>query len=90
LDEFEKGHGFVVVGERLPNFVGFVYGNVFKNALEQGEHWKDVGAGKDHGKYSHRLQWYLVISAGAIKSVDPNGEVIVCKSIAKWLAVKIT
>ena len=84
MDEFEKGHGFVVVGERLPNFVGFVYGNVFKNALEQGEHWKDVGAGKDHGKYSHRLQWYLVISAGAIKSVDPNGEVIVYKSIAKW------
>jgi Family of unknown function (DUF5636) len=84
LDEFEKQHGFVVVGERLPNYVGFIWGNVFKEALSQGQHWKDVGAEEIHGEYTHRLQWYLVISAGVIKTVPTNQEATVYKSIAKW------
>jgi hypothetical protein len=88
LDEFERQHGFVVVGERLPNYVGFIGGKVFAEALSQGYHWKDVGAEEVHGEYTHRLQWYLVISAGAIKTVSPNQEVKVYKSIAEWQIVR--
>jgi Family of unknown function (DUF5636) len=88
LDEFERQHGFVVVGERLPNYVGFIGGTVFAEALSQGYHWKDIGAEEVHGEYTHRLQWYLVISAGVIKTVSSNQEVTVYKSIAGWQIVR--
>src|SRR5829696_5421162 len=32
LAQFEKEHGFLVVGDRLPNYAGFVFGNAFKEA----------------------------------------------------------
>ena len=35
LEEFERNHGFVVVGDRLPNYAGFVFGNVFKESLAE-------------------------------------------------------
>ncbi|BDC42657.1 LirA/MavJ family T4SS effector [Paraburkholderia terrae] len=84
LEEFERNHGFVVVGERLPNYAGFVFGNVFKESLALKQHWKDVGAGPAHGEYSHRLQWYILIRAGAIKTVPVNQEATVFASIAPW------
>ncbi|MFX1675678.1 hypothetical protein PWR63_26055 [Paraburkholderia sp. A2WS-5] len=84
LDEFERAHGFVVVGDRLPNYAGFVYGNVFKESLALKQHWKDVGAGEKHGEYSHRLQWYILIRAGAFKTVPVNQEATVFASIAPW------
>lgn len=90
LDEFARQHGFVGVRERLPNYVGFVFGNVFKEARGQRQHWKDVDAGADHGEYSPRIQCYLVISAMAIKSVPPNQEAFVHKSIEPWQKGKRT
>lgn len=84
LDKFETEHGFVVVGEKLPNYAGFVYGNVFKESLRLKQHWKDVGAGESHGEYSHRLQWYIVIKAGAIVSTPKNQEALVFQSIANF------
>ncbi|CAB3791582.1 hypothetical protein LMG28688_03332 [Paraburkholderia caffeinitolerans] len=84
LDEFERAHGFMVVGERLPNYAGFVFGNVFKESLALKQHWKDVGAGEKHGEYTHRLQWYILIRAGAIKTVPVNQEATIFASIAPW------
>jgi len=83
LEEFERNHGFVV-GDRLPNYAGFVFGNVFNESLALKQHWKDVGAGPEHGEYTHRLQWYILIRAGAIKTVSVNQEATVFASIAPW------
>jgi hypothetical protein len=84
LDEFERNHGFVIVGDRPPNYAGFVFGNVFKESLALKQHWKDVGAGPEHGEYTHRLQWYILIKAGAIRTVPANQEATVFASIAPW------
>lgn len=84
LDKFERDHGFTVVGDRLPNYAGFVFGNVFKESLTLKQHWKDVGAGEKHGEYTHRLQWYILIQAGAIRTVPVNQEATVFASIAPW------
>jgi hypothetical protein len=84
LADFERLHGFVCVGDRLPNYAGFVYGNVFKESLNLKQHWKDVGAGEKHGEYTHRLQWYILIQAGAIKTVPANQEATVFASIGPW------
>lgn len=84
LDSFERDHGFVCLGERLPNYAGFVFGHVFREAIAQKQHWKDVGAGPAHGEYTHRLQWYLLIHARIVTSVPPNQEADVYQSIAPW------
>lgn len=84
LGQFEREHGFLVAGDRLPNYAGFVYGNVFKESLTLKQHWKDVGAGDTHGEYSHRLQWYIVIKAGAIVSSPRNQEALVFQSMANF------
>ncbi|MBB5497706.1 LirA/MavJ family T4SS effector [Paraburkholderia sp. MM5384-R2] len=84
LDAFERKHGFVVVGDRLPNYAGFVFGNVFKESLALKQHWKDVGAGPEHGEYTHRLQWYIMISAGVIQTVPAYQEATIFASIAPW------
>jgi hypothetical protein len=84
LDEFERNHGFVIVGDRPPNYAGFVFGNVFKESLALKQHWKDVGAGAEHGEYTHRLQWYILIKAGAVRTTPANQEATVFASIAPW------
>ena len=84
LSEFERNHGFLVTGDKLPNYAGFVYGNVFKEALEQRQPWKDVGAGAAHGEFTHRLQWYIMIHAGIIQTTPVNQEATVFASIAAW------
>lgn len=45
-----------------PLLVGFVPSEAFrKNLLEKGYHWKDPGAGADHGEYTHRIQWNIIM-----------------------------
>ncbi len=84
LDAFEKAHGFVVP-EKLPIFAGFVYGGVFKDTIKNRMHFKDVGAGSKHGEFTHRIQWYALVKAGALVSVDKNEAGLVYGSIHRWL-----
>jgi len=84
LNDFEKNHGFLVTGDKVPNYVGFVFGNVFKEALRRKHHWKDVGAGASHGEYTHRLQWYILIHANILQSVARYNEATLFQSIEPW------
>ncbi len=84
LANFEGRHGFTVP-EKLPTFAGFVYGNVFKETIQNGMHFKDIGAGEKHGEFTHRLQWYAVVNAGALQTVPKHQAGAVFKAIARWL-----
>lgn len=44
--------------------VGNIGAQKFLNLVGASRHWKDPGAGKAHGEFSHRIQWYLVDIAG--------------------------
>jgi len=53
----------------LPKGVARAMGNVAgrdfnRILLRHGYHFKDVGAGIDHGEYTHRLHWYALAQAG--------------------------
>lgn len=50
--------------ERSPVFMGFVTHGPFLAAIKDGMHWEDLGAGSQHGRYTHRLQWYVAARAG--------------------------
>lgn len=84
LDNFERTHGFVVP-QKLPIFAGFVYGNVFKDTVKNRMHFKDVGAGEKHGEFTHRIQWYAVVKAGALVSVNKENAGMVYGAIHRWL-----
>lgn len=84
LDAFERTHGFVVP-QKLPVFAGFVYGNVFKDTIKNRMHFKDVGAGEKHGEFTHRIQWYALVKAGALVSVDKEEAGLVYGAIHRWL-----
>jgi len=84
LDAFERAHGFVVPA-KLPIFAGFVYGNVFKDTIKNRMHFKDVGAGEKHGEFTHRIQWYALVKAGALVSVDKKDAGLVYGAIHRWL-----
>jgi len=51
----------------VPVLTDLVGGSDFNRVLlRHGYHWKDPGAGgTDHGEYTHRIQWYAVISKSA-------------------------
>ncbi len=54
--------------QKLPTGVPTSMGNVGSQdfnrvLLRHGYQFKDVGAGNDHGEYSHRLQWYAIMAA---------------------------
>jgi hypothetical protein len=53
---------------RLPTGLPTVYNDLsgmsFNNILlRHGYQFKDVGAGREHGEYTHRLQWYAICHA---------------------------
>lgn len=84
LDDFERKHGFVVP-EKLPVFVAFVFGGVFKDTIKSRMHFKDVGAGPNHGEFTHRIQWYALTRGGALISVDKENAGDVYSAIHRWL-----
>jgi hypothetical protein len=59
LAENERTHDFDVAED---NVVDLVVGLPlkFNELLKARKPFKDVGAGKEHGEYSHRIQWYLI------------------------------
>jgi hypothetical protein len=58
----DKGKTTLPAG--VPVLTDLVGGQDFNRVLlRHGYHWKDPGAGGvDHGEYTHRIQWYAVIS----------------------------
>jgi hypothetical protein len=77
LSEFEERHGFNLVMDgttgrkRAKLYLSFVEPTVFLNQLKAGYHWKDPTVSPEHGEFTHRLQWYLLIEGGALNGVSP-------------------
>jgi hypothetical protein len=48
---------------KTPTLTGFYHPESFlKHLIAQGYHFKDPGAGIAHGEFTHRIQWWIVIS----------------------------
>ena len=64
LDEvlagYEQRCGF---SAQRPVLVGFASADDFKTLTKAGQHFHDVGARAGHGEFSHRIQWFIVMSA---------------------------
>lgn len=58
-------HAAVAMPKSVPTVVGFgLDGKDFNRILlAHGYQFKDVAAGRDHGEYTHRLQWYAIYRA---------------------------
>ncbi|WP_447768165.1 LirA/MavJ family T4SS effector [Pseudomonas kilonensis] len=87
LGRWEHDNGFDVdhvwgLGARRP--ADILIGNpksLFNTQLESGRPFKDLGAGPEHGEFTHRIQWYLVGNAlGGFKAGD------VYKDIKRWIS----
>jgi hypothetical protein len=63
LTEFEARIGFV---DKIPNLLRELAGPEFGSVLRAGAHWKDPGAGVQHGEFTHRIQWFLVVVSGKL------------------------
>jgi len=68
LGKYELHHGFQQSGVKVPVYVDNVKTSLFVQALKERRHWKDVGAGRYHGEFTHRIQWYL-LSAGGVSAL---------------------
>jgi hypothetical protein len=84
FDEFEAQNGFntgrlpidlqtdemPVLPERAPKLIAFVSPAYFRKYLFQyAYHWKDAGVGWNHGEFTHRIHWYLVL-----RHLQTNGD----------------
>ena len=58
----------------MPSYHGFVQAKDFNKQLTKKTHWKDPGAQIIHGEFTHRLQWYAVIS-GLLNTGDTAANV---------------
>ena len=61
---------------QLPKGVARAMGNVAgrdfnRILLRHGYHFKDVGAGIDHGEYTHRLHWFALANAAGLDLANP-------------------
>jgi hypothetical protein len=72
LEEHERKDGFKQWSEKVPIYVGILKPHAFIQALKERRHWKDVGAGKSHGEFTHRIQWYLLSSGGVIQQQNDH------------------
>lgn len=73
LREIERDGGFEHP-DKEPLYVGFVPGSEFLDYLKQGYAFKDLGAGLDHGEFTHRLQWCLLIVGGIVDPVTDTAK----------------
>ncbi len=60
LATFEVRCGF---SPARPVLVGFASADDFKALTSAGQHFHDVGAGRMHGEFTHRIQWFIAMSA---------------------------
>jgi hypothetical protein len=49
--------------KHVATYHGFVQAADFNKQLVKRSHWKDPGAEKTHGEFTHRIQWYAVAGA---------------------------
>ena len=63
----EMQHGFRLEAEsdKIPIIIG-LDGRAFNQLLKDRKPFKDIGAGPEHGEYSHRIQWFLVSRCGQL------------------------
>ncbi|RKH74470.1 LirA/MavJ family T4SS effector [Corallococcus aberystwythensis] len=71
LTNFEEARGFSVVTDnsgrkRGQLYLSFLPPELFLAQLRAGYHWKDPTVSPEHGEFTHRLQWYLLIHAGVL------------------------
>ncbi|MCP3099951.1 hypothetical protein LZ198_13835 [Myxococcus sp. K15C18031901] len=60
LREKELAHGFKASVREVPTLTGIIPGPVFLDLVSRGHPMKDVGVSRDHGEYTHRVQWYVI------------------------------
>jgi hypothetical protein len=87
LTQFEKNAGFqVVLGptnskrrkERAKLYLAFVDKKLFREQLMAGWHWKDPTVSREHGEFTHRLQWYIIIASGVLPARDATAVMHKC------------
>ena len=62
----EKGHPQL----RVYSFTGLISAKAFLKGVSDGYQWKDIGVSKDHGVFSHRIQWYLIANGRFLKAPE--------------------
>ncbi len=82
LTEIEQGAGFKLFmdenGHQKAEMIMPLQADRFRAQIQDGRPFKDPTIGPDHGEYTHRLQWALIVIAGIVN--DPIG---VYKQIGK-------
>lgn len=61
LRDKESRHGFKAGVQEVPTLTGVISGEKFLMIVDQGRPMKDVGVSRDHGEYTHRIQWYIIM-----------------------------
>jgi hypothetical protein len=83
LYEWEVRNGFT---HDPSGKVDILFGNpgrLFNEQLKAGRPFKDVGAGREHGEFAHRIQWFL---AGAGLQLPNPG--LLFRDVARWITLQ--
>lgn len=82
LFEWESAAGFAVdPGGKVDILFGNP-GSLFNDQLRDGRPFKDVGAGKEHGESTHRIQWFIV---GTGLKLPNAGNIY--RDVKRWITV---
>jgi hypothetical protein len=70
LTEIEQGAGFTLFmdknGHQKVEMIMPLQADRFRKQIQEGRQFKDPTIGPDHGEYTHRLQWALIVLAGVV------------------------
>jgi hypothetical protein len=80
LFEWESQNGFTLDPKGKVDILFGNPGRLFNDELKAGRPFKDVGAGAEHGEFTHRIQWFMV---GTGLQLPNTGDIY--KDIAKWM-----
>ncbi len=81
LGAWEKANGFEVPPDDKTDILFGNPGKLFNEQLGKGRAFKDLGAGPEHGEFSHRIQWFLI---GHGLKIENTGNVY--KDIKRWIS----
>lgn len=72
LTDIEQGAGFTLFmdksGHQKVEMIMPLQADRFRSQITEGRQFKDPTIGPDHGEYTHRLQWALIVLAGIVKN----------------------